>query len=246
MSTTSGQPLRTSSGHPLHLFDRLLISCNRAPQAFFCQAPVQFCPSAILATDQGMSIAQHLRAAAKQQRQGDFCQAIDTSGNISWKLLECVKVILHEMIEITRKDWAVLGHAPAWTHRWKALSLEAYDMYKGQQIDYGNVCYRTALIGFARLDPLIEAQMNWFILLWCSLNFTIPHPPEHALGMQGDIIEIVMQALRADDLFMDPLFRRVKELDTTFPKMLAELCSLCKALVVCRAYTYDKSVVGGE
>ena len=74
----------------------------------------------------------------------------------------------------------------------------------------------------------------------------MPHPSEHALGMQGDIIEIVMQALRADDLFADPLRRRLKELDTTFPEMLAELGALCKALVVCRAYTYDKSVVGGE
>jgi len=64
--------------------------------------------------------------------------------------------------------------------------------------------------------------------------------------MQGDIIEIVMQALRADDLFAAPLRVCLKELDTTFPEMLAELCALCKALVVCRAYTYDRSVVGGE
>jgi len=67
------------------------------------------------------------------------------------------------MIELTREDWAVLDHVPAWTHRWKEFSNKAYDMYKNQEIDYGNVCYRTVLVGMARLDPFIETQMNWFI-----------------------------------------------------------------------------------
>ena len=77
----------------------------------------------------------------------------------------------------------------SWQSRWKAVSHEGADVYKGRVIDYGNREY-TVLVGFLhKHDKFLAQCLEWLISWWPSLD---PFEPSHAcsekgFSMKGDI-----------------------------------------------------------
>ena len=117
----------------------------------------------------------------------------------------------------------------SWQSRWKAVSHEGADVYKGRVIDYGNREY-TVLVGFLhKHDKFLARCLEWLISWWPSLD---PFEPSHAcskkgLSMKGDIIEICLAALRAHEMFKAPLATRLQADGLTFPNVLQYMCDLC-------------------
>ena len=93
----------------------------------------------------------------------------------------------------------------AWSDHWKTVAHEGYDVYKGRCVDDGNVEYYVLLRCVCHLSPYCNECMAWL----GTHHFISLHPEaaltDHMCEMHGDVLEIVMAALRGHPEFAEVL-----------------------------------------
>ena len=123
--------------------------------------------------------------------------------------------------------------AVPWDHRWKAVSMEGYDVVRNKIIDYGNREYTTILAAFMVRDTKIAECVTWLSGHWPSLHPFNSEHTNHSVEMQADIIEIVMAALRGHDLFCEvltPLYERISQFRYPRLQVFQYLCNVAQCV----------------
>ena len=97
-------------------------------------------------------------------------------------------------------------------------------MSKGRCVDYGNVEYYVLLRCVCHLSPYCNECMAWL----GKHHFTSLHPEaaltDHMCEMHGDVLEIVMAALRGHPEFADVLPQ------VGLPDVFVKLCLVCRTV----------------
>jgi hypothetical protein len=110
-------------------------------------------------------------------------------------------------VELIIRGWAARQmryyREVAWHDHWKNISHEGYDTRSGKCLDYGNFCYSQVLNALCELSPTLSGVLRWMALNhFGSLQPTLTRgETRHAINMKGDVIEIMMAALRGHDEF---------------------------------------------
>ena len=188
--------------------------------------------------DVANAFADLLKVRRNRQGQavGQLAVSVRTLKSVPDKLVEAIVAILEHMILVTASDHQKLQHQPSWNYRWKPISYEGFDMYRGHVLDYGNWTYRTLLLGLCNASERIAELVKALANSWPSLDPSATSPSAHAIEMQGDLIEIVLAALRAVDPFDDAIQPLLPRLNTTFPELFDHMAGLCKGLHMVRGY----------
>ena len=110
----------------------------------------------------------------------------------------------------------------------KTLSHEGYDVRGAQLIDYGNWEYTTILGALCLMDTSVDVaingQLNGLAVTWPSLDMWREPKSDDAYEMLGDVVEIIMAALRGDRFFGELVESWGREL----PQMFNGFCALCR------------------
>ena len=108
--------------------------------------------------------------------------------------------VLNIVASTTERD-ALINGRRSWTELgWKAMSMKGFDVHKGRTIDYGNYEYRCFARVLCLADPRLNGQFARLSRFWPAL-----HPDEldcdTVVDRQGDLVEILLAALRAEEYF---------------------------------------------
>ena len=142
------------------------------------------------------------------------------------RVLPFLEATMRTMCEVTAADDS--GDAlSSWEFRWKKVSYEGFDLIKNVYIDYGNVEYSCLLGAFCLLDA---GLMNHLVVLsqrWPAVNpFT--HTSDDAYSMQGDVMEVALAALRANELFMPRFNELLIQHAISLPEVYNAFCRICR------------------
>ena len=161
---------------------------------------------------------------------GQLAVSVRTHRSVPAALVESIVVILEHMVLCTVSDAQQLQHQPSWDYRWKSVSHAGYDMYQKRWVDYNNWTYRTLLIGLCNADDNIAKLVYVLATYWPSLDPSLPAPSKTAIEMQGDLIEVILAALRGDANFIGVLTPLLPRFNKTLPQLFQDIVSLCMAL----------------
>ena len=103
-------------------------------------------------------------------------------------LKECVEGILQRTRESTH----------GWRDLWKDISFRGYDQRGFRCVDYGNKEMARLLGACMILDVDLDRLMGELGQFFSSLDKFNHDLSDHAIEMQGDVVEIFMAALRND------------------------------------------------
>ena len=91
----------------------------------------------------------------------------------------------------------------SWTScGYKYISFQGFDVDGLRIIDYGNKEYHALLQFWARARPTIHVALNQLRSRWPTLmDLWLPRKSDRHVERLGDVVEIIMGALRAEDWF---------------------------------------------
>ena len=155
-------------------------------------------------------------------------------------VVSAFQCVLHQMCIITFTDHASSETTPGWDYRWKPTSEHGYDVgYGNRCVDYGNMEYATILQFLYLQDQYCQEYIDYLVSYWPSIHPASWPLSNHAVEMQGDVIEIFLAALRGHDNFT--MTNELTKQNTTLPKLFQQVVQLCQ-LVQC----IDASVKTGR
>ena len=138
-----------------------------------------------------------LRVAIRKQKGHDYSQLLRNARvrlhnfQAVNDLIQPFKLFLARMERTTHKYFG-----QSWDDIYKDSTFKGYDLRKNEVIDYGNEEYSALLGAFMITDPDIDYLVGRIAEFWNSLD-KFNHPEtEHAISMQGDLIELFMAACR--------------------------------------------------
>lgn len=138
------------------------------------------------------------------------------------KLMPVIVKIVQKMCEM--QYVFQYGH---WHDHWREISKEGYDIIRETKTDYGNMEYCVIYKFLCAYSPDVEDSMTWLAEYFPTLHPNLyGYETEHSLCMKGDIIKIIMAALRGHDDFRDVLL----PLNINKPKMFDELCQVAQTV----------------
>ncbi len=155
-------------------------------------------------------------------------------------VLEHVATVLKKMVRHTIDENRREGCYTSWDKLWKPKTQKGYDVINNKVIDYGNVEYSALLAAFCAMHDDIAHSMAELAEFWPTLVF--PPMNDRGASMQGDVIEIVLAAFRADELFINEIRAHAGADVVDFPSLLQALCDVCRTVHWLHAYSVSGKV----
>ena len=117
----------------------------------------------------------------------------------------------------------------SWSTHWKPISKHGYDVIKNRTVDYGNIEYAMLLSLFVARDPWCNCCIRTMATDFSSLD-PGAQLTEHAIEMQGDVVEIWLAALRGHEFFSPILPELVALSGRQIPDLFNRCCELCRTI----------------
>ena len=144
---------------------------------------------------------------------------------------EVVRPVVREILNYVVLQQVTRYRGVKWDGHWKEVSCGGYDLDRSRnwKIDYENIEYTMLLSLFTDVDDGCRVAIEELAVHFESLHPNATLTP-NAVEKQGDVIEIVMAALRGHRFFR-PIFATMTDIGgRSIPELFVVFCDLCKAI----------------
>ena len=151
------------------------------------------------------------------------------------ELFDIVRKIVEEMERVS-----ALNPNASFDVLWKPVSHMGFDVIRGRTVDYGNREYAAIYLMFCN-DPVIADSVEKLQKRWPTLRLD-GLQSETALVRKADVVEVILAALRGNDIFHSITKAWIDARKTTLPTVLNWMMSLCRLVHMFNAYFCSGSI----
>ena len=151
------------------------------------------------------------------------------------ELFDIVRKIVEEMERVS-----ALNPNASFHDLWKPVSQMGFDVIRGRNVDYGNREYAAIYVMFCN-DPDIADSMEKLQKRWPTLRLD-GLQSETALVRKADVVEVILAALRGNNIFHSITKAWIDEHKTTLPTVYLWMLSLCRLVHLFDAFFFSGSI----